>query len=547
MTRARLPCRLALATASALAALLPGLPADAATRDVEDRVFTLGTMVRPGPARAVSPDGTVWGTADFTVGGTGVWRLAPGATRTERVSWGRGTTDLSVTPDGGVLFDEAGARVLLRTPGGTVSAIAGAAAGPDATPTGADGAPANEATLCEVSAVQALPQNAALIVDRRGRVVRRVAGDGTITTVYATPGAASTYGCPADEPAPTARITDVGVDGTGAILLVTRNDRTDSARVLRQAPSGTWRTVGRLTATDGTFAVAASGDVFAVSHGIVRLDRRTGRVTRMLPEGIPPGEEEAPIFNRDGLPAARYFGHEPLGVAAAPDGGLVTTTTSVYEGLPLVSYIAPVHPRLQAVALEPGAGRATQAGYRLRYRATVAGTVAVTVLTLAGTEVFRGTDTVDAGAHAFSISRRLRFRTYAVNVTARTAGGRARTDTVHVYLGGRLPTTYARELIVPARFDTCEDSAFRADADECDPDLLPVRSEGCRRYGPRRVDCRWSFRDEDGDRTCVMASAQLDLDGTLAETRYSCPTERRFPSRPPVGRRVTLLPNQPDS
>ncbi|MFA9273181.1 MAG: hypothetical protein ACEQSX_21075 [Baekduiaceae bacterium] len=249
-------------------------------------------------------------------------------------------------------------------------------------------------------------------------------------------------------------------------------------------------------------------------------------------------------FDRDGLLGAEYVGGPEFErVAVAPDGGLVASGTPL-EGPSSLVYLTPARPRVLALALDPRASEASGSGYVVRYRSTRPVTANALVRTARGVVVARARSRGEPGLNAVPFRHRFTFRPYDVRVSVTTADGRRAEDVVRVYLGGTIPLEFARRLLVPDRYDPCGGAATLADADPCEAELLPVRSRGCQRFGPRRVDCRWSYQYGDLDRTCVMRSAQLGSDGSLSVTTYQCPSARRFPRRPPRGELRQLLPEQ---
>lgn len=253
-------------------------------------------------------------------------------------------------------------------------------------------------------------------------------------------------------------------------------------------------------------------------------------------------------FDLDGMPAARFFGRYFSRIAVAPDGGLVTTADDLGSDDDKrfsLSYVAPSRPKLLAMALDGRAGRATNTQYLLRYRVTRPVVAEATVRRVGGGVAYRQRGHAGAGLATLRLRHAFRFGTYDVRLVVRRPDGADADDSVRLFLGGTLPLRYARGVLVPKRYNTCTGFAKVADADPCEPDLLPVRSGGCRRFGAQRVDCRWSYRYVGGEPVCVMASAQLHRDGLLRVSTYECPSTRTFPLRPPKGELRRVLPEQP--
>ncbi|MFA9270917.1 MAG: hypothetical protein ACEQSX_09175, partial [Baekduiaceae bacterium] len=179
----------------ALAALLVLLlaPPAAGADDLAERAFLLSPWPAEPTALDVANDGTVWGTGE-----AGLWRLRPGEGASQRVSRSS-YLDVSIAPDGSLLLVEEGASGLTsiwrRGPGGDMVRLAGLLDYPAEGSLGADGGPALGAALCGGESVEALQDGGFILTDKRGRVVRRVGRDGTISTRYVVPGATGEYGC----------------------------------------------------------------------------------------------------------------------------------------------------------------------------------------------------------------------------------------------------------------------------------------------------------------------------------------------------------------
>ena len=154
------------------------------------------------------------------------------------------------TPDGGFLIADTGNRVVRRVaPDGTISTVAGNGVdGSDG-----DGGPATAARLGDPDDVAPTPGGGFLIADYKHHVVRRVAPDGTISTVVGDPsqGGSTGDGGPAadallDTP------TDVEVLPDGGFLIADHDrDRVRHVRAGRRdraASPGPGRTDSPATA-----------------------------------------------------------------------------------------------------------------------------------------------------------------------------------------------------------------------------------------------------------------------------------------------------------
>ena len=295
-------------------------------RPVEDKVVP--TLDLPDAAPDADPDAPAGGddaptppTALIPFDGPDV-PPPPGVT----IAAGRGlqvhrpATDLLLARSHGVAIDEDGTtfladgpanRVYRIDPSGDVVVHAGSGnAGYDG-----DGGPAQLASLNDPYGL-AVHEGVLFITDRRNGRVRRVAPDGTITTLAGGPG--SVLGA-----APPHAIT---VDDDGTVYVAVR----DTGQVVRLADGQE-----EVVAGDGT--TASSGDDgpalqagLAFPTGIVadgadllvleRGERRSsGRVRRLVPDGAG-GFEIVAVPGGDGLDL-------PQGIARDSDGTLLVTST----------------------------------------------------------------------------------------------------------------------------------------------------------------------------------------------------------------------------
>lgn len=229
--------------------------------------------------RRVAPDGTI-----TTVAGNGLapsGDLGDGGPATQaRLSF---PTGVAATGDGGFLVaDQGNHRIRRVAPNGTISTVAGNGLVGLPTDVG-DGGPATQASLNSPSGVAVTADGGFLIADKLHERIRRVMPDGTITTVAGT----SVAGCYGDGgPAIQAGLgfpSGVAVTPDGGFLI---------------ADTGTQR-IRRVTA-DGTITtVAGSGDCSPFGGG----------------------------FSGDGGPATEARLSSPAGVAATALGGFLIADT----------------------------------------------------------------------------------------------------------------------------------------------------------------------------------------------------------------------------
>jgi hypothetical protein len=233
-------------------------------------------------------------------------------------------TGVAPIPGGGYLIADATlAEVLRVTPAGRL--LAGTGAHPGSTL--GDGGPAGEAQLQSPRDVVILPGGGYAIADAGDHRVRRVLPSGTIRTLAGTgrPGFAGDGG-----PATAARLsqpTALAVAGDGALLVADRGN----ARIRRIAADGTISTVAgggggltpalqaRLTLPTGVAATADGGFLVAEPASI----RRVGADGEIAVVG---GTGEAG-FNATTTPATAVALANPTAIAALADGRALVADT----------------------------------------------------------------------------------------------------------------------------------------------------------------------------------------------------------------------------
>jgi len=231
------------------------------------------------------------------------------------------------TPDGGYLIaDQANNRIRRVTPDGTITTIAGSGTGAGYS---GDGGPATSAKLDAPSGVAQLADGTVLIADINNNAIRRVAPDGTISTVVGN-GAAAFGGD--GGPASAAKIRfpyDIApLPGGGYLIVDQDNDR------IRKVDAG-----GTITTVAGSGAIGAGGDggpatlaqlndpsgvIVMPDGGFLIADTNNSRIRRVAPDGtISTFAGTTAGFGGDGGPATAAKLNGPIHLALLPDGGVV--------------------------------------------------------------------------------------------------------------------------------------------------------------------------------------------------------------------------------
>ncbi|MGD9696815.1 MAG: hypothetical protein AB7V42_14285 [Thermoleophilia bacterium] len=260
-----------------------------------------------------------------TVAGDGVMSFTGdgGPATDARIALPRG---VAVAADGSVLIaDYLNSRIRRVSGDGIISTAAGTD-GPD----GGDGGPAVSAAISMPWGVAAAADGSFLIPDTGRSRVRRVGADGVITTVAGT-GVSGNTGD--GGPATAAQLSApagvaVAPDGTMFVSDYSAN------RVRRIAPDGT------ITAFAGTGTLGFAGDggpaagarlsgpwglALGPDGSLYIADMGNGRIRRVAPDGTITtfaGSSPAPAFSGDGGPAPSAELSSPTGVAVAPDGSV---------------------------------------------------------------------------------------------------------------------------------------------------------------------------------------------------------------------------------
>jgi RHS repeat-associated protein len=271
--------------------------------------------------RRISTTGTI-----TTVAGTGTFGFAGDggpATSAQLAS----PLELAVAPDGSVYFaDVDNHRVRRIATDGTITTVAGSGT----RGYGGDGGPATSALLAEPTGVAVTPDGQLIVADYANNRVRRIATDGTITTVAGT-GAAGFGG---DDGLATSAMlrgpSSVAVGADGTIYVAD----SDNHRVRRIATDGTITTVAGTGVSgnsgDGGASGAAQlmrpvGIAVDADTNLFVADQQAHRIRRIGADGIIMTVAGTGLAGSDGDGglAVNARVSRPRGVAIAPDGALV--------------------------------------------------------------------------------------------------------------------------------------------------------------------------------------------------------------------------------
>jgi hypothetical protein len=228
-------------------------------------------------------------------------------------------------PDGGYLiFQQGGSLVRRVLPDGTITRVAGnGTAGYSG-----DGGPATQAMLNAPAGGAMTADGGFLIADINNNAVRKVAPDGTISTVVGNGGAAFSGD---NGPAVNAQVSfpyDIAVQPDGGYLIVDQ----DNNRIRRVAPDGIITTVaggGGALGDNGPATSATLNDPFGVAltpdGGYLIADTANNRVRKVSFDGTittVAGTGSAGLSG-DGGPATLAELNGPSRVAVEPGGGFV--------------------------------------------------------------------------------------------------------------------------------------------------------------------------------------------------------------------------------
>lgn len=266
--------------------------------------------------------------------------------------------DVAIAADGSTLVADSGTHRIRRiTTGGLIQTVAGSVQG-----LGGDGGPAAAALLNTPAGVAVTADGGLLIADTGNSRIRRVAPDGTISTVAGTgPGMGGDGG-----PATAARLNGpravTPLPGGGFLIADTGNDRVrmvDAAGVITTVAGLGVGFDGQGGAMAET-AFSAPADVLPLPNGgLLVADTGSDRLRRITPLGAVvtvAGGRRA--LGGDGGPTRGARFDSPGGLAAAPDGRVLIADTGnsrVRQITDLGSLPAPEP--LRTIGVEPLTGQ----------------------------------------------------------------------------------------------------------------------------------------------------------------------------------------------
>jgi RHS repeat-associated protein len=242
-------------------------------------------------------------------------------------------TDLAIEPDGRILVADTGSDVVRAID--PVTRTVETIAGNGSEGFSGDGGPATQSQLHDPQDVAVAPDGSILIADTGNRRIRRVAPDGTISTVA---GSGAATGADQDGVAATATAlqdpTDVAVASDGTIYVV----EGAADRIRRIATDGLISAfAGTGTAGFGGDGGVATGarlnspsDIAVAPDGTVLIaDTANERIRRVVPSGVIDTVAGNGVrgFAGDGGPAVEAQLNRPAGVATGRDGRIFVADT----------------------------------------------------------------------------------------------------------------------------------------------------------------------------------------------------------------------------
>src|SRR3954451_4654816 len=322
--------------------------------------------------RRVAPDGTI----STAAGGHGAGFGGDGGAANAAAAQLSFPYDVAIKPDGSFLLaDENTVPIRRVDTGGTISTVPGGGASV------ADGVPATSAQLTKPSGVTATPDGGYLISESTGNRVRKVASDGTITTVAGTGAAGDTGDGGAAAAAQLNGPDRTAMEPDGGFLIAEQN----GARVRRVAADNTVSTIAGTGSAgfsgDGGPAIQAQlGRTFGVavlpSGDILIADADNGRI-RFVDVDTPPPTLTATSPASPSIADHVYvLGNAPAGTtvelfaSADCSGTLVESGTAAELQSPgIVVAVAPDSTTtLHAVTIDAGRNRSACSSSSVTYQ-----------------------------------------------------------------------------------------------------------------------------------------------------------------------------------
>ncbi|MDA0161290.1 hypothetical protein OM076_13515 [Solirubrobacter ginsenosidimutans] len=445
-----------------------------------DGVFVLARGLAWPHDVAMLPDGSVLVSNLPSSASAPTWQLWPDGRRV-RVR-GFDATGLAVASDGSVLGVDGTSNVIRRwVPGRQPIVVAGGAGRGFS----GDGAAASAAQLSldfdDSQGIVPLPSGGFLFADTGNRRVRAVDAFGVITTV--------------------ADADRQSLEGPSGLALARDGGFvvSDQGGLRHVRPDGSTELL--------TDSADTTGDVESLADGALLWTNSSGRLRTLAPQANGPA-----LILRSGARhqwdfAGRSVTARGLGQAA-------------HEGLLIASDRGVVYLPRGPSAWALVALRDTSIGPK-RLTAVIetsrAG-VATLELVRGGDVMARTRQPVGLGHATLRVNQQPNGRLYTLRVALHSEGATTARDEVTVLAARELGVARAKELL--------------GDAQEEQANYVIYRSDRCRRFGTRRVDCEIRYRDEyDLDNvteTCdSIASIELQRSGIVFRRQYACGDRRR--------------------
>jgi sugar lactone lactonase YvrE len=454
--------------APAFASLIFTLAGTGTAGTVPDGTLAARANLQPNASVAPLADHT------FLVGAGDVVQHADARGTLHVVARGTHVSGLAALPGGGFLIaDGKAGRVQRVDASGRMTTVAGGGN------SRADGVPATQAQLGELSSVAIAPGGGFVIGDGGLGIVRQVGPDGLIRTIAGDGQTESEIPRLTGQPATTVplNVSDVAVEPDGSVLIADFY----ASRVVRVSPSGAITVAadrvsaygvgalpdgGFLDADNGIASEGANARIWRYApDGSRRLLAGTGRFVSSAPSGL-----EHRGDGGNALDADLGFLRD---VKPAADGGVLFTegTDSLFseDTGALVRYLAPAQPGILAAAIVRDRDRVFTPGRPSHISVT---TTLPATLRAGGRRI-----AVPAGTTRVPLPA-LSARPHAITVIATDAAGRRAVDRARVFPRGYLPDETARLVAAGIAF-----SVLGAE------DIAGDGVLGCRRVDARRVDC----------------------------------------------------------